>query len=245
MNIILCFLMNYLGYVVSPARVEKTVFGAEQITEVFEVVNLSNDSLRIKIEFEDFDVDANAEVTFLPAGSRSNSVAPFTTINPEEFSVGPQQIENVRVTFRMPQQQKLPEYYSMLLFKSQPIPTEYQPMIAVAGEIGVPIYYANAELAHKKAGFERLYIPNDTIFFVIRNNGNVHLRIMGEAQLLRSDGTTIEKNLIPEFVIFPDNIRLIKVPITTTIEKGDTCITRIRLDYGVVELIEAERRFIR
>jgi hypothetical protein len=245
MNIILCLLINYLGYVISPARVDKTIFGAEQITEVFEVMNFSNDSLRIKVEFEDFDITEIGEVIFYEAGSIPNSLAPFTTINPEEFVIAPQKIEKVRVTFQMPVQTNTPEYYSMLLFKSQPIPTEYQPMIAIAGEIGSAIYYANGEFANKKAVFEQLNIPDDTIFCALRNSGNIHLRIKGESMVLKSDGKTISKDSIPEFVVLPGKIRNIKVPLSKTIAKGDTCITRIRLDYGAIELIEAERIFIR
>ena len=245
MNIIICVLINYLGYVVSPARIDETVLGAEQITEVFEVVNFSNDSLRIKIEFEDFDINEGGEVTFLDAGSIANSVAPLATINPEEFSVGPQQTENIRVTFDFPKQPKSSEYYGMLLFKSQPIPTKYQPMIAIAGEIGVPIYFDDAELAIKNGQFEKLDVLKDTVFCIIKNTGNIHLRASGEAVLLRFDETIIEKDSIPEFVVFPGKSRNIKVPLAKKIPYGDTCIVRVRFDYGAVELIEAERRFSR
>ncbi len=245
MNILMIFLANYLGYVVGPARVEKTIFGAEQITETFEVVNISNDSLRIKVEFEDFEIDADAQAVFLPAGTNANSLAPLAVINPEEFSIGPQQIENVRVTFRMPKKLVASEYFSMLLLKSQPIPTQYHPMIAIAGEIGVPIYYVNGEIAQRNAEFEVLNIVKDTILITVRNAGNVHLRMKGEARILELNEKLIDKDSIPEFLVFPGKIRNIKMPLTKQVAKGDTCIARIRLDYGSTELIEGERRFIR
>ena len=245
MNIMIIFLINYLGYVVGPARVEKTIFGAEQITETFEVVNISNDSLRIKVEFEDFEINADAQAVFLPAGSNANSLAPLATVNPEEFYIGPQQIENIRVTFRMPKKLLASEYFSMLLFKSQPIPTQYHPMIAVAGEIGVPVYYVNGEIAQRNAEFEALNIVRDTVVITVRNSGNVHLRIKGEARILELNEALIAKDSIPEFLVFPDRIRNIKVPLTKQVAKGDTCVARIRLDYGSTELIEGERRFIR
>jgi len=248
MNIIIYFLINYQGFTVSPALVDKTVFGTEQITEAFELENFSDDSLRIKIEFEDFDISVLGDVNFLEAGSIPNSLAPLAIVNPEEFSIGPKQIEKIRVTFQIPQDAKTPEHYSMLLFKSQPIPTKYQPMISVAGEIGIPIYISDAAVANKNAGFEDLYVTHDTVFTTFRNIGNTHLRVKGEAKILLDDEKVIEKDSIREFVIFPGKIRKLKVPLTKikkTVAKGDTCIIRIRLDYGAVELLEAERRFIR
>jgi hypothetical protein len=244
MNMMILFLVNYLGFVVSPARIEQTTFGAEQITELFEVMNFSNDTLRIKVEFEDFDITGVNEVIFMPAGQVKNSLAPFATINPEEFTIAPQQIEKIRVTFRLPGQ-KLAEYYSMIIFKSQPIPTRYQAMITVAGEIGVPIYYTDAELGVRHADFEDLYIEKDSIFVVIQNSGNVHLRIRGEARVSTKKDNLIKADSIPEFVVLPGKKRIYTIPLPPNINPGDTAIARIRIDYGIAELIEGERVFVR
>lgn len=245
MNIMIYLLLiNYLGFTIGPARVDKALFGAEEITEVFEVQNFSNDSLRIRIEFEDFDIDEYGKVTFFSAGSLSNSVAPHCIVNPEEFFVRPQVTEFVRLTFRPPVREETSEYYGMLLFKSQPIPTRYKPTITVAGEIGVPVYYAVADLVVKDAFFESLTVINDSVNIVFRNVSNVHLRVHGEANLLTYDEALIKMDSIPEFVVLPGRIRRIRLPLEETLEKG-SYIVRVRLDYGAVELIEGERRFIR
>lgn len=235
------YLFGYLGFTVGPARVEKALFGAEHITEVFEIQNFSNDSLRIKVEFEDFDIDEYGKVSFFAPGNVSNSVAPYTTINPEEFFVPPKGREYVRITFRMPKDLEHHEYYGMLLFKSQPIPTKYQPMIVTVGEIGVPIYYSVAHLIIKDAAFDSLTVSRDTIRIVFRNASNIHVRVKGEAKILKND-KIIQKDSIPEFVVLPDRRRKIKLPIRQILEKG-TYVVRVRLDYGAIELMEGERLF--
>lgn len=244
MNIIIYLLINYLGFTIGPARVDKALFGPEEITELFEVRNFSNDSLRFRIEFEDFDIDEYGKVTFFNAGSLSNSVASHCIINPEEFYVRPQGIEVIRLTFRPPQLAKISEYYGMLLFKSQPIPTQYRPSIAVAGEIGVPLYFSVADLVIKDAFFESLTVVGDSVAVVFRNASNVHLRVRGEACLLKYDETLIKKDSIPEFVVMPSRIRRLNLPLGEVLEKG-SYIMRVRFDYGAVELIEGERRFTR
>ncbi|MGQ9535470.1 MAG: hypothetical protein ACUVTF_09640 [bacterium] len=238
------YLFNYLGFTVGPAQVDKALYGAETITEVFEVQNFSNDSLRIRIEFEDFDIDENGKVTFSPSGTIKNSVALYAVINPEQLFIAPQNKEYVRITFRMPKDAKFTEYYGMLLFKSQPIPTQYQPMISMAGEIGVPIYYSVANPIVKDASFDNLYVLNDSINIVFKNAGNIHLRVKGEAKILKYDETIIEKDSIPEFVVFPKRLRKVKLPLKEQLEQGNYII-RVRLDYGAVQLMEGERRFIK
>ena len=246
MNTILCFMLvvNYLNFTVGPARIEKVLFSGDQITEVFEIQNLSNDSIRIKVEFEDFDIDKNGKVTFFTAGSFSNSVFPRTTVNPEEFFIAPQGIEYVRMTFQMPKDPNNSEYYGMFLVKSQSIPTKYKPLISVAGELGVPIYFSVANLMNKNAVFDSLYVLNDSVNIAIRNTGNIHLRLKGELKLLNTDGALIEKDSIPEFVVLPNRYRKLILPLKQPLDKG-SYITRVRVDYGAVELLEAERRFIK
>lgn len=244
MNISIYVVINYLGFTVGPARVDKALFRAAEITEVLEVQNFSNDSLRIRIEFEDFDIDEYGKVNFFSAGSIPNSVALHCIVNPEEFFVRPQGTEFVRLTFRPPVGATTSEYYSMLLFKSQPIRTRYKSTITVAGEIGVPIYYSVADLVVKDAFFESLTVINDSVNIVFRNVSNVHLRVHGEAILLTYDETVIKRDSIPEFVVLPGRIRRARLPLERILEKS-SYIMRVRLDYGSVELIEGERRFIR
>jgi len=237
------YLFSYLGYTVSPARIEKVVLGAEQITEVFEIQNFSNDSLRIKVDFEDFFIDEDGRVEFLPTDSLTVSLRRWTVVNPEEFSIPPQSKEFIRITFRPPQEDRIPEYYGMLIFKSQPVPSQYQPMIQIAGEIGVPVYYSLSDLIIKDASFENLYVEKDSIIIIFKNIGNVHLRVKGEAKILTTDERIVEKDSIPEFVVLPQKIRKVRLPIKSKLD-GEYKI-RVRLDYGALQLLEGERSFIK
>lgn len=232
----------YLGYTVSPVRVEKALFGAEEITEIFEIQNVSNDSLRIKVSLEDFEIDEMGNTIFLPPESLENSIAPFITINPEDFFVPPLTKEFVRITFRIPKDREIPEYYGMVLFKSQPIPSIYQPLLRIAGEIGVPIYYSVANLIIKDAAFESLYVLNDSINIFFKNASNIHLRVKGELKVLTIDERIIVKDSIPEFVVLPKRFRRIELPIKKSL-RNDDYILRVRLDYGALNLMEGERRF--
>lgn len=232
--------LAYLGYTVSPARIEKSLFSVEEITEVFELQNLSNDTLRIKLIFESFEIDENGKTVFLPAESLKNSIALYSNLNPEEFSIPPQSRDFVRLTFRMPDD-TIPEYYGMLIFRSQPIPSTYQPMIQIAGEIGIPIYYYKANIAKKDAEIENLYVANDSIYAVIKNKGNIHLRITGESMILTPDQKVVLKDSIPEFMILPQKTRRLKKPLKTDLDAGEYII-KVKLDYGELKIIEGERR---
>jgi len=246
MNLLSCilYLFNYLAYTVSPARIEKMLFGTEEITEVFEIQNFSNDSLRIRVEFEDFIIDEDGRVEFLPPDSIPASLRHWTVVNPEEFFIPPQSKGFIRITFRPPKEDRLPEYYGMLIFKSQPIPTQYQPMIQIAGEIGVPVYYSLADLIIKDASFENLSVEEDSVSILFRNIGNVHLRVKGEMKILTIDERIVEKDSIPEFVVLPQKIRKVRLPIKSKLKNGEYKV-RARLDYGAIQLLEGERRFIK
>jgi hypothetical protein len=148
------------------------------------------------------------------------------------------------MTFQMPKDPNNSEYYGMFLVKSQSIPTKYKPSISVAGELGVPIYFSVANLMNKNAVFDSLYVLNDSVNIAIRNTGNIHLRLKGELKLLKTDGALIEKDSIPEFVVLPNRYRKLILPLKQPLDKG-SYITRVRVDYGAVELLEAERRFIK
>jgi len=242
MNIIFLSLISYLGYTIGPAKVEKIVLGAEKLTEVFEVQNFTGDSLRIKVEFEDFDIDGEGTVVFYDPGYFTNSLGSRAVINPEEFIVPPGQIEHVRVTFDLPAGAEIPEYYSMLLFKSQPIPTRYSTAINIAGEIGVPIYYTISAYASRVASFESLIVRNDSLEMVLSNTGNVHLRIKGEAIISTYDDMIVQQDSLPEFVVMPGKRRRLSVNMDRIIEAG-SYVAKVVFDYGAIELIAGERKF--
>ncbi len=244
MNILLILIVGYLGFTVGPAKVEKTVLGAESITEVFEVQNFTDDSLRIKVEFEDFDIDMTGEVSFYAPGKLINSLASRAVINPEEFVIPPRDVENLRVTFSLPHNGGMAEYYSMLLFKSRPIPTSYSTSINVAGEIGVPIYYTISQFATKSATFDSFSVKNDSLEIVLSNNGNVHLRITGEAIISTVETKIVQQDSLPEFVVMPGRQRRLKIGIDEALG-GGIYIAKVIFDYGVIELIVGERKFSR
>lgn len=242
MNIIYLTLISYLGFTVGPAKVEKALIGAETITEVFEVQNFTDDSLRIVIEFEDFDIDKSGKVAFYAGGHFANSLAPRAIINPEEFVVPPRDVEDVRVTLRLDRKIEIAEYYSMLLFKSQPIPTIYGAAIAVAGEIGVPVYYGIPEHTKKNAQFDSLSVVNDTLDIVLTNMGNVHLRINGEVNVSTFDRKLMQRDSLPEFVVMPGKQRKLRIGLKEPLDPGDY-ILEVIFDYGAIELLMGERRF--
>ena len=242
MNIAYFFLMGYLGFTVGPAKVEKALIGAETITEVFELQNFTDDSLRIVVEFEDFDIDRLGEVTFYPGGHFVNSLAPRAVVNPEEFVVPPKEVENVRVTFRLDRSSGIPEYYGMMLFKSRPIPTRYSSSISVAGEVGVPISYGIPEHTTRHASFDSLSFLNDTLEIVLRNNGNVHLRAKGQALVRTFDNKLVQKDSLPEIVIMPGKQRKLKIGLKKPLEPGSYA-AEVIFDYGAIELLMGERRF--
>ncbi|MEO0136627.1 MAG: hypothetical protein ABIL86_03755 [candidate division WOR-3 bacterium] len=233
------FLFSYLGYTVTPARIDKALFNVEEITEVFEVQNLANDTLRIKLAFESFEIDENGRTVFFSSESLKNSIALYSLVNPEEFLIPPQAKEFVRFTFRMPED-TLVEYYGMLIFKSQPIPSVYQPMIQIAGEIGIPIYYYKANESIKEIGIESLYVKNDSFFVVVKNKGNIHARLTGSTVILTTDGKIRFKDTIPEFVILPQKIRKLRMPVKESLIPGEYLL-KVWLDFGASKVIESER----
>jgi len=235
-------LISYLGFTVGPAKVEKVVLGAEAVTEIFEVQNFTDDSLRIKVEFEDFDVDESGKVAFYVPGHFANSLGPRATVNPEEFVIPPKDVEAVRVTSQLSPASEIPEYYGMLLFKSQPIPTRYSAAISVAGEIGVPVYYAIPEHAAKSASFDSFFVRGDSLGVVLTNTGNVHLRVTGEVIVTTYDTKIIQRDSLREFIVMPRKQRRISIPIKSVLERG-SYLAKVVFDYGAIELIMGEKRF--
>lgn len=244
MNILSVVIISYLGFTVGPAKVEKTVLGAENLTEVFEVQNFTDDSLRIKVEFEDFDIDETGNVSFYAPGHFTYSLGARAVINPEEFVVPPRAVENLRVTSVLPLDNEMPEYQSMLLFKSKPIPTRYSATISVAGEIGVPIYYTMSQHAAKGVSLDSFFVHHDSLEIVLTNTGNVHLRIRGEFIISTYDSKIVQQDSLPEFVVMPGRRRKLNISIKETL-RDVTYVAKVIFDYGAIELIMGERRFIK
>ena len=244
MNAYLIVLIGYLGFTVGPARVEKTVLVPDAFTDVFEVQNFTADSLRIRVEFEDYGIDVWGEVTFHSPGYFANSLAPVAVINPEEFVIPPQSMERLRVTFNLPREADVPEYYSMLIFKSQPIPTQYSSAISVAGEIGVPIYYSISRYAVAAISFDSLFERKDSLEVVLSNTGNVHARVKGEILIRDNSGRTVQQDSLAEFVVMPGKNRRFKIAIDRSIGEG-THVARVIFDYGGIELLIGERKLVR
>ncbi len=242
MNILSLALIGYLGFTVGPAKVEKTVLGAENVTEVFEVQNFTNDSLRIKVEFEDFDIDETGRVSFYAPGHFSNSLASRATVNPEECIVPPKGVENLRVTSVLPRDGAVPEYRAMILFKSKPIPTTYSTAVNVAGEIGVPIYYTISQYAVKGFSLDSFFVQNDTLEIVLSNTGNVHLRVKGEFVISTHDTKIVQQDSLPELVVMPGRRRKLNIGIKETI-RDIVHVAKVIFDYGAIELIMGERKF--
>lgn len=130
----------------------------------------------------------------------------------------------------------------MLMIKSQPIPTQYAPTIAVAGEIGVPIYYTIPEHTKRIAIFDSLVVSGDTLVAVVSNGGNVHLRINGEVLIATFDDRIVQEDSLPEFVVLPRRQRRLKVHIDEDLDPGQYK-AKVTLDYGAIELLLGERRF--
>ena len=244
MNILTIFFFSYLGFTVGPAKIEKAVIGADAMTEVFEVQNFTDDSLRIKVEAEDFDIDETGKVTFYPPGHFDNSLAPRAVINPEEFVIPPKSIERLRATFSLPLTEAMAEYYSMLIFKSRPIPTRYSTAINVAGEIGVPIYYTIPQYVNRSASFDSLQVKEDSLEIVLSNTGNVHLRVNGEVIISTFDTKIKQQDSLAEFVVMPGKQRRLTIGIDENLGEGGY-LAKVIFDYGSVELIVGEKKFYR
>ena len=148
------------------------------------------------------------------------------------------------MTFKLPREAEVSEYYSMLIFKSQPIPTQYSSAISVAGEIGVPIYYSISRHAVGAVSFDSLFETNDSLEVVLSNTGNVHARIRGEILVRNSTGKTVQRDSLPEFVVLSGRNRRFKIAIERTIGEG-MHVARVIFDYGGVELLVGERKLYR
>ncbi len=234
-----------ISWSVTPEKVEKVLSGFKEITEVFELQNMADDTLRLKIEFEDFVLDKEGRAIFFRAESLPNSLARWAVLNPEEVLLQPRSKDFVRMTFRLPESSKFAEYYGMIVFKSLPVPTlsrPYQPTIQVAGEIGVPVFYSLAEIVKREGAFEDLYVEKESVHVVFKNTGNVHLRVKGKKQILNLAEELVEEEEVSEFVVLPDQVRRVKLPIKKRLTDGEY-IVRVLFDYGVVELLQGEARF--
>jgi P pilus assembly chaperone PapD len=132
----------------------------------------------------------------------------------------------------------------MLMIKSRPIPTQYSPTIAVAGEIGVPIYYTIPEYAERIATFDSLTVNNGVLEAVVSNAGNVHLRINGEVVLSTFDDRIVQEDSLSEFVVLPRRQRKMRIQVEEDLDPG-SYKAKVTLDYGAIELLVGERRFQR
>ncbi len=223
------------GFMVQPDRIEIEVAGGRKITRKLVVTNITSDTIFIRVHVERFDEDSSGKIIF-EKWSDDTSVL----INPLEFYLAPGENKNVRITLSTPYKMSS-ELWGMIIFSQIPPPEERFSTIRFVREIGVP-YYLIPIGAFRQCDIDTSFIRNDTLYFLVSNQGLMHLRARVMFKLENIEKSELTEKKLPNVFILPEHSVYLSFPIDTL--KPGRYVARIRINYGGAFAIEGVKSFI-
>jgi len=164
-------------------------------TETFPVTvrNDSGDVIHVQASLSDFTIAPNGQHVFMQAGKSPYSLAPYLSMNPREFDIPAGQLQQVRVSFTLPEH-KIGEYATIVFFQTRPVRRPgaigfseriASKIYAMAGDTGQIGGVVDDVSVQPQSGGEKVVVG-------FKNNGNVHEYVNGRVEIKKA-GAVVDK----------------------------------------------------
>ena len=188
-----------VGINVTPAKFEAAMTPGTTTNVPITVNNSSFEPTHILASLADFGLSQSGDYEFVKVGSRANSVLRWASINPREFDVPPNSMQQVQLTLSIPDDKTLSgEYAGVVFFQTRPQRGKKGVMFSarVAAKLYVTIQGtekidgAITKMSSTKAPGGQLYRVQ------FKNTGNTHVYTRGEL-IVQKDGTVVYQVPLP------------------------------------------------
>lgn len=198
---------------VSPIRAEHQLQAGEMETNVVRVQNLGDEPLRIRVSFQDWQLDRQGELRFSRPGTHPRSLARWLELNPPDFQLQSGQTREVRYTMTVPATAAPGSYWTALLVDSQAVkPGTVSPKrLAVVGRVAVMLYntVGQVEVSGRFESFQVLPERRQLKFILtLANPGQVFFRPRrSKISIKDPQGQEIAQVEVPDVPILPGTTR--------------------------------------
>jgi P pilus assembly chaperone PapD len=185
-----------IGLDVSPAKLDMTISPGGRYNLGILVRNDQPTAVHIQASEVDFHLDEAGEYQFGPPGSQQNSLMKYATVNPREFDVGPNTVQQVRVTFDLPAGLNLSgEQAGIIFFQTRP--DRKKNAVAFSARVASKIYNTIPNTSKLNGTIDKMSVaagaPGTGPLYrvVFKNTGNTHVYLKGSVDV-KKDGKVVD-----------------------------------------------------
>lgn len=201
----------------------------QTITQVLNIYNPNPTGLRLRVAayLSDMNISEVGETTYLPAGTLKESLAAWTTFNPAELDLGPQETKQVRYTVQVPADATPGTHWAMLMFEGQdpnPVPGKTLATFRLRVAHTMYVNVQPTRLQGEITGIFENPPKKDTDYYQMgvqyANTGNAATGVQGRVELRDTKGELVATLPIPLTVALPGRTVLLRVAWSGPIPKG-------------------------
>lgn len=234
----------------SPMRVEIRATPGEQITNALTLGTTVPEGLRARGEVLDFDFDATATPQFMAhiATEEKYSCRNWLSVNPMVTTLPAGTPTTVRYTLKVPAGTPERGYHCAIGFESVPSAAEKKQGMGMVISVRVvaAIYVVvGSPKAEPHVGSLKVLAPVPEkdqpwrAVLDVENTGELHVRPIGRAEVIDSEGRVVETVQFPTVPTLPRRVQSYVASLKTRLDDGNKYTVRARVDIGTGEIQEA------
>jgi len=232
---------------VVPAKYNLTVRPGEVTVREVEIANQGDAPVVVRVTWSDWTMDEQGNLALEPAGSTPQSLAGLVEVEPSEFSVGPGESAQVRVTLRLPADGPATRWGAMLSEVRPASPKSPALGPRATAQLGTTFYLSRipAEIVNADVVGMRFRPRGDSVAVSVevRNAGERHYYLGGHIAVADSTGQAVAGGDLPNGIVLPGRTRSFEWLCTARLAPGRYSVSAT-LDTGGPELTVAEGKFL-
>jgi hypothetical protein len=231
---------------VTPVKYNLTVRTGEVLGRDVAIANLGTSAVVVRVRLSDWTVSEDGTLALAPVGSTPGTLQGLVEFEPKEFSLAAGETGRIHVTLHLPA--GAATRWGVLLSEVRPVvvtPSNLGPR-AIA-ELGTTLYLSRVAASQVRAEVTRMIVTplggdSLAVSVRIRNAGERHFYISGEAAITDSAGARMDAGMLPTGVVLPGTTRIFTWTCRSGLKPGHYAAT-VTLDTGEPELMVGETAF--
>jgi len=229
---------------VAPAKLELQITGNTTQTFPITVRNSGSVPLHIQVSLSDFSLTPSGDYIFSKAGANRYTLATWLGVNPREFDVPPNTVQQVRVTLNVPGH-VTGEYSGIIFFTTRP-ERHATRGITFAERVAAKIYAYTPSSLHLDGAVDGIAAKQTSIgeqFLVgFKNRGNAHVYLNGKIEVRKGDQVVASVPFSPQLLVGRGERRVIEAFVTQKLPPGSYTALAL-VDFGGPNLAGGQTTF--
>jgi P pilus assembly chaperone PapD len=235
-----------IGIDVSPAKLDMSIAPGGTYNLAVLVRNEQAATVHVQASEVDFGMSQSGDYEFGAPGSRPNTLMKYATVNPREFDLEPNAVQQVRVTFALPTSANLTgEQAGIIFFQTRP--DRRRNSVMFAARVASKIYNTIPNTSKLSGAIDKMSVavgpPGTGPLYrvVFKNTGNTHVYLKGSIDV-KKDGKVVDHLPITQLpIVERGGLRMLELS-GRKLDPGSYDVTAI-VDYGGTTLTGGQVTF--